>query len=263
MLARRLPGLLAELRPRKLSTSRAFTPSPGCCPWPAARRLASVPRAAPHRVRSRDHRRRRRARRVRPGEVSLAHHGILLLDELPEFNRAVLEALRQPLEDGTVSIARVAGRAVYPARFLAVATMNLCPCGARGDPSAACSSRRSESPPTARLSALSSIASISRLLIPRPARASCPERRASARLPWPSGSRPRRLACPPARRPSRPPPASSSIEPSTGSRCRAGACSSRQGRADRRRARGSHEVEAEHLAEALSYRAPRELEGAA
>ena len=64
---------------------------------------------------------------------------MLLLDELAEFARPALEALRQPLEDGVVSIARAAGRAVFPARFQLVATMNLCPCGARGDPSAQCS----------------------------------------------------------------------------------------------------------------------------
>jgi magnesium chelatase family protein len=61
-----------------------------------------------------------------------------MLDELAEFARPALEALRQPLEDGVVSIARVAGRAVFPARFQLVATMNLCPCGARGDSGAAC-----------------------------------------------------------------------------------------------------------------------------
>jgi magnesium chelatase family protein len=80
----------------------------------------------------------------RPGEASLAHHGVLLLDELAEFHRPVLEALRQPLEDGMVSIARVAGQSVFPARFTLVGTMNLCPCGARGDPGAecACSAQR-------------------------------------------------------------------------------------------------------------------------
>jgi magnesium chelatase family protein len=74
----------------------------------------------------------------RPGEVSLAHHGVLLLDELPEFHRPVLEALRQPLEDGVVAVVRVGGQAVFPARFVLVATMNLCPCGARGDPAVEC-----------------------------------------------------------------------------------------------------------------------------
>jgi magnesium chelatase family protein len=75
---------------------------------------------------------------IRPGEASLAHRGVLLLDELPEFQRQALEALRQPLEDGIVSIARAAGRALFPARFQLVGTMNLCPCGAKGDPSVQC-----------------------------------------------------------------------------------------------------------------------------
>ena len=74
----------------------------------------------------------------RPGEVSLAHHGVLLLDELGEFVRPAIESLRQPLEDGTVSVARVTGRIVFPARFVLVGTMNLCPCGARGDPGVEC-----------------------------------------------------------------------------------------------------------------------------
>src|SRR5213076_787067 len=72
-------------------------------------------------------------------EVSLAHRGVLLLDELAEFIRPTLEALRQPLEDGVITVSRAEGRAVYPARFQLVATMNLCPCGARGDPGAECS----------------------------------------------------------------------------------------------------------------------------
>ena len=72
------------------------------------------------------------------GEATLAHRGVLFLDELPEFARAALESLRQPLEDGLVTVVRVAGRATFPARFQLVATMNLCPCGARGVPGAAC-----------------------------------------------------------------------------------------------------------------------------
>jgi magnesium chelatase family protein len=64
---------------------------------------------------------------------------VLLLDEVAEFTRPALEALRQPLEDGVIAVARINGQAVFPARFVLVATMNLCPCGARGDPGAECS----------------------------------------------------------------------------------------------------------------------------
>jgi magnesium chelatase family protein len=74
----------------------------------------------------------------RPGEVSLAHHGVLFLDELLEFPRAVLEALRQPMEDGTVTIARAQASLRFPARFALAAAMNPCPCGHAGDPAHAC-----------------------------------------------------------------------------------------------------------------------------
>jgi magnesium chelatase family protein len=136
MLARRLPGILPPLTDEETLEVTRIHSVAGLLP--ADHPLVTVrPFRAPHHSAS-------MAAIVgggsgpRPGEATLAHRGVLFLDELVEFMRPALEALRQPLEDGAVSVARVEGRALFPARFQLVATMNLCPCGARGDPGAEC-----------------------------------------------------------------------------------------------------------------------------
>jgi magnesium chelatase family protein len=137
MLARRLPGLLPSLRNgAALEVTRIH--SVAGILRPEHPLVTTPPFRAPH------HSASAAAivgggRGPRPGEASLAHRGVLLLDELPEFVRPALEALRQPLEDGVISVARAEGTVLYPARFQLVGTMNLCPCGARGDPLLACS----------------------------------------------------------------------------------------------------------------------------
>ena len=79
----------------------------------------------------------------KPGEISLAHNGVLFLDELPEFKRSVLEVLRQPLETGAITVSRAAGSCTFPARFMLCAAMNPCPCG-RGDAELGCNCRPEE-----------------------------------------------------------------------------------------------------------------------
>ena len=69
----------------------------------------------------------------RPGEVSLSHHGVLFMDELPEYSKDVLETLREPLEEGKVTVSRVAAQLTYPAEFILISAMNPCPCGFHGD----------------------------------------------------------------------------------------------------------------------------------
>ena len=137
MLARRLPGLLPLLDDdAALEVTRIHSVSGTLA---AGAGLVRVPPfRAPHHSSSVAGLIGGGAGSLRPGEVSLAHRGVLFLDELPEFQRPVLEALRQPLEDGVVSVVRVAARAVFPARFQLIAAMNLCPCGGRGDAAARC-----------------------------------------------------------------------------------------------------------------------------
>jgi magnesium chelatase family protein len=137
MLARRLAGILPALTlEQALEVTRIHSVA-GLLP-PGQPLLDRPPFRAPHHTAS-------TASIVgggsgpRPGEASLAHQGVLLLDELGEFHRPALEALRQPLEDGFVAISRIQGQCVFPAQIRLVGTMNLCPCGARGDPAAECS----------------------------------------------------------------------------------------------------------------------------
>lgn len=134
MLAQRLPGLLPALSDDEAlevasiqSIDGSFDASIwGLRPFRAPHHSASGPAlvgggASP-----------------RPGEISLAHHGVLFLDELPEFDRRVLEALREPLENGRITVSRARGRAEFPARFQLIAAMNPCPCGYFGAPGSRC-----------------------------------------------------------------------------------------------------------------------------
>ena len=136
MLARRLPTILPDLsREEALEITKVHSVA-GLLPAGAAL-VAERPFRAPHHTIS-DAGLVGGGSTPRPGEVSLAHGGVLFLDELPEFHRHVLEALRQPLEDGVVTLSRAAARLTFPARVTLIAAMNPCPCGHLGDPARAC-----------------------------------------------------------------------------------------------------------------------------
>jgi magnesium chelatase family protein len=135
MLAARLPGILPPLSPAELLevsmvASVAGEIEQGALtnrrPFRAPHHSASMPALVGGGL------------RAKPGEVSLAHHGVLFLDEFPEFQPQVLDSLRQPLESGTVMVARANYRVTYPARFMLVAAMNPCRCGRANDPGFTC-----------------------------------------------------------------------------------------------------------------------------
>jgi len=136
MLARRLPGLLPPLNFDEALEVTTVHSVAGLLP-PHVGLISHRPFRAPHHTIS-DTALVGGGTVPRPGEISLAHHGVLFLDEVPEFNRRALEVLRQPLEMGTVVIARAARTAAFPARFALVAAMNPCPCGFLGDARRAC-----------------------------------------------------------------------------------------------------------------------------
>lgn len=139
MLAKRLPGILPPMTPEEtLETSKIYSVL-GMLP-PDTPLLKARPFRAPHHTVS-DAGLLGGGVNPQPGEISLAHNGVLFLDELPEFKRNVLEVLRLPLENGEVSVCRAAGSFLFPSRFILVAAMNPCPCGHLGDPRRRCRCR--------------------------------------------------------------------------------------------------------------------------
>jgi magnesium chelatase family protein len=136
MLARRLPSILPPMDAREaLEVTKIYSVA-GLLP-PGSGIARARPFRAPHHTASRIALAGGGAR-IRPGEITLAHNGVLFLDELPEFGRASIEVMRQPLEEGLLTIARAAGHVTYPACFQLIASMNPCPCGMRGVRDAAC-----------------------------------------------------------------------------------------------------------------------------
>jgi magnesium chelatase family protein len=136
MLARRLPSILPSMSLEEALETTKIHSVAGTLPAGQSL-LTQRPFRAPHHTIS-DAGLIGGGSSPRPGEVSLAHGGVLFLDELPEFRRNVLEVLRQPLEDGVVTLSRAAMSLTYPARFMLAAAMNPCPCGYFGDPSHHC-----------------------------------------------------------------------------------------------------------------------------
>ena len=134
MLAQRLPGILPPLTDHELISVWSLQ---SLLPHEQQQYLHARPFRSPHHSTS-------AVALVgggsdpKPGEISLAHHGVLFLDELPEFDRKVLEVMREPLESGEIHISRAARQATYPARFQLIAAMNPCPCGFLGHPKKAC-----------------------------------------------------------------------------------------------------------------------------
>ena len=136
MMARRVPGILPGLTLDESLECTSIHSVCGLLP-PGVGLLRERPFRAPHHTIS-DVALVGGGSIPRPGEISLAHNGVLFMDEMPEFDRRVLEVLRQPLEEGSVTIARAARTAVFPARFMLIAAMNPCPCGYLGDPTRVC-----------------------------------------------------------------------------------------------------------------------------
>ncbi|HEY3109821.1 MAG TPA: YifB family Mg chelatase-like AAA ATPase [Chloroflexota bacterium] len=137
LVARALPGILPPLSPAEaLEVTRIYSVA-GLLERDRPL-VTRRPFRAPHHTTSQAGMVGGGQRGVRPGEITLAHRGVLFLDELPEFSPALLEALRQPMEDGTISIGRAHGTVSYPAKAMVVGAMNPCPCGYLGDPTRAC-----------------------------------------------------------------------------------------------------------------------------
>ena len=135
MLAKRLPGILPDMsREEALQTTAIWSVSGLTTPDDPI--ISRRPFRAPNQTASRQA--LAGSANLRPGEMSLAHNGVLFLDELPEFHRDVIDLLRQPLEEGEITVSRASGSATYPSRFMLVCAMNPCRCGWYGHPSRRC-----------------------------------------------------------------------------------------------------------------------------